>query len=97
MTYDIRDLVRSKSQLPLEVDVEGLGIVKFQPLSIREIEETERIEDMRERGQYLLWLMLSKVEPDLTLDDIKGWRLDIVDAISDAIKQRLDFRARKST
>jgi hypothetical protein len=94
--YNVNDLVKARSKLPLEVEVPDLGTVRFIPLSIAEIEEANIKGVSDAQGTYMLWQMLAKAEPGLTIEDVRSWPSHITYAIADAIFKRLDFRAKPS-
>lgn len=94
MTLDIRTLVAAKSKEPLVVQVEGLGDVLFYPPSVADIEQGNKDNNHSERGYWFLWKMLEPANPGLTVEEIKSWPFHITQMISDAIEEKLGFRAR---
>jgi hypothetical protein len=50
-----------------------LGEVAYGDLTISETLELNKIENLQERGLHILFLMLQKACPTLTLDEVKGF------------------------
>lgn len=75
--FDPSELTRSSKTLR-EVYVPSLDrTVKFGVWTLNDNKELDKCQDPKEKGYVVLWVMLRKAYPELTLEAIKAW--DTVD------------------
>lgn len=96
--FNPKELVKSSSELR-EVEVEGVGVVRYGVLTLADMIELDRDKNATtlERSLKMLWLMLCKAYPELTLEDVKNFPLDKASKILAAITGEAGFTAAPAT
>lgn len=90
----LKEIIKIAENTPLTVSVEGIGDINYIPLTVADLEEINQKPD-EERGIYGLYLMLSRANPDIDYEFLKGVRVDVLEKIATAIGEQMDFRVRK--
>ena len=88
--FDVKALVQSGQQLR-SVEVEGLGIIQYGVLTLKDSLELSKYQTNEERSAAMIWLMLRKAYPELSLEDVKNLPLDVAASIMTAITKNLGF------
>jgi len=73
------------------VEVEGLGTIQYGVLTLKDSLELSKYLTNEERSAAMIWLMLRKAYPELTLEDVKNLPLDVAANIMTAITKDLGF------
>jgi len=83
--FDPSELTRN-SKILREVYVPSLDrTVKFGAWTLNDNKELDKCQDKNEKGYVVLWVMLRKAYPDLTLESIKAWDVVEVNGILNAL------------
>ena len=88
--FDVKALIQSGQQLR-SVEVEGLGTIQYGVLTLKDSLELSKYQTNEERSAAMIWLMLRKAYPELTLEDVKNLPLDVAASIMTAITKDLGF------
>jgi hypothetical protein len=83
--FDPSELTRSSKTLR-SVYVPSLkSKVQFGALTLNDNKELDKYPDKNEKGYVILWIMLRKAYPELTLETIKEWDIVEVQEILNAL------------
>lgn len=73
--------------------IEGVGEIRYGPLTVADMLEISKTESDEERGILIMWLMLRKAYPELKMEDVKAFPMDTAAKILTALTANLDFLA----
>jgi len=88
--FDVKALIQSSQQLR-SVEVEGLGVIQYGVLTLKDSLELSKYQTNEERSAAMIWLMLRKAYPELTLEDVKSLPLDVAANIMTALAKDSGF------
>jgi len=96
MKFDPKSLTEKAKKI-LEVDVEGLGRMKYGQLTSKDYISltggtTDKPDITYEQSIEMCWNMLNKAYPDLTLEDVMGWLPEDLEKVVKALFSELDFQ-----
>ena len=94
--FDVKALIQSSQQLR-SVEVEGLGTIQYGVLTLKDSLELSKYQTNEERSAAMIWLMLRKAYPELTLEDIKNLPLDVAANIMTALAKDSGFLTGKKS
>jgi hypothetical protein len=94
--FDVKALIQSSQQIH-SVNVEGLGVVQYGVLTLKDTLELAKYASAEEKSAATIWLMLRKAYPDLTLEDVKNMPLDVAAKIMTALNRDMGFLAGKTS
>ncbi len=88
--YSVRDALRRANEIVTEFD-ETLGEVQFGILSIGEFQslDLDKCKSKEEMLQIVIYAMLRKAQPELTLADVKGLPADDYTILTGIVSKRL--------
>lgn len=90
--FDPAELTESSKKLR-SVYIQSLDrTIQFGPWTLNDIEYLAKCQNGAEKGYIILWVMLRKAYPILTLEEIKAWDGTKVQNILDAIKDFLSTK-----
>ncbi|MEM3579478.1 MAG: hypothetical protein QXL54_04585 [Candidatus Bathyarchaeia archaeon] len=88
--FNPKELVE-KSRKIKSVYVEELGEVRYGVLTLADMFEVAKAQSNEERGAIILWLMLSKADSSLTLDDVKALPMDVAAKLLTVLTKDMAF------
>jgi hypothetical protein len=65
-----------------EIYDEKFGVIKYGSLTYKQNKEIKSITDMEDRTTNMVFLMLKKAYPELTLEDVEAWGFEKVARMS---------------
>lgn len=74
--FDLREILSESSRLK-EKHVEGLGLVRYGPLTIADLAELSEVKGDLEKGVMAIYLMLKKADEKIKLEDLKNLPVDV--------------------
>ena len=90
--FNPKELVKSSKEIR-QMEIEGVGVVRYGVLTLADMLELNKAESNEERSFKILWLMLRKAYPELTLEDVKAFPMDVAAKILTALTVDLGFLA----
>lgn len=85
--FNIDDVIRGSDTIR-EVYVEELNcVVRYKPLTFADLPEIAKATNEQERGILILYKLLSKADPNVTLEKVKMLPVNIGNAILRRIEQ----------
>jgi hypothetical protein len=91
-TFNPKELVKSSKEIH-QIEIEGVGVIRYGVLTLADMLELNKAESNEERSFKILWLMLRKAYPELTLEDVKAFPMDVAAKILTALTADLGFLA----
>ncbi|MEM1551331.1 MAG: hypothetical protein QXH03_01510 [Candidatus Bathyarchaeia archaeon] len=88
--FSIKELVEDSRKIR-SVHVEGLGEVQYGVLTLADMFEVAKAKSNEERSAVILWLMLSKADKSLTLEDVKALPMDVAAKLLSALAKDMTF------
>lgn len=89
-TIDIKELVKRAKELR-SVYIDGYGELKYGPLTFSDLVDISKYQVNEERIIMIVYHMLRKAYPDLTVEDIKSLPFDVSAKIIKALGKEMDF------
>ena len=91
-TFDLHKLANIEIR---EKEIDGLGIVRFGRLTMRDLADIKRVSDEIEQSYLMLHRMLVKANPDLKLEEVAAWEPSVFAKIFEGLVDVSDFREPK--
>lgn len=91
-TFDLHKLAEIDVQ---EKEIDGLGVISYGRLTMKDLADIKRVEDEIEQSYMMLHRMLVKANPDLTLEEIGNWEPSVFARVFQGLVDLSDFREAK--
>lgn len=86
----IKELLRKSRELKT-IYIDGIGAIQYGSLTLPELSEVAKCQTNEEKTIMMLYFMLRKAEPSLTIDEVKELPFDVVTKILNALSKEMRF------